>query len=77
MSTKPDGEKTALPFEVVHDIYEVLHGYPAGTSLRERLQQYRERLEQLGRSAAEIDARLTKAQPVIEAALRKGARAAW
>lgn len=72
MSTKRDGEKTVLPFEVVHDIYEVLHRYPAGTPLRERLQRYRERLQLLGRSAAEIDARLAKAQPVIEAALRKG-----
>lgn len=69
MATKADGRNT-VPFEVVHDIYEVLHRYPAGTPLRERLQRYRRGLERLGRAAAEINARLAKAQPVIEVALR-------
>ena len=70
MSSKVDGKEAVVPFEVVHDIYEVLNLYSSGTALRDRLELYRERLRQLGRSAAEIDARLEKAQPVIEAALR-------
>lgn len=70
MPTKADGEPTTVPFEVVHDIYQVLSLYPDGTPLRERLRLYREQLKRSGRPLVEIDARLSKAKPVILAALR-------